>query len=96
MWDESELGAADRRKRYSGRFASTSPEVVEILATTPNATQVSKEQAAKVHGVALALLQRFNMPPADVFDRWKSVGFDFGKGQPTGKQLRAFADSLPE
>lgn len=99
MWDESELGIADRRKRYLTRFGEAKKEIVELLATVPDDKEVTRVEAGKVHAVGAARLQRLNQPATDVMGLWKQAGYSFtaaGAGQPTGKHLRAFADLLPD
>lgn len=97
-WDESQIGIADRRQRYSRIFGTRAPEVVEILATTPDDVELSKENAAKLHGLGLKIIQDLNAPAADVFAVWKKAGYAFtpNNGQPRGRQAREFADALPQ
>lgn len=94
MWDESEVGKADRRERYK-RMGGMSPELIEILVTTPSATEVTREVGGKVHAFGLARFSRLNQQ-VDIMDAWKKAGYSFGNGQPRGKHLRAFVDALPD
>jgi cell division septation protein DedD len=95
-WDESAIGQADRRKRYEKLFATRAPEVVDLLATTPDDKEVTAIDAAKLHGVALKIIQEMNVPSADVYSYWAKANFKFGNGQPRGRHIRAFADALPQ
>ena len=94
-WEESTLAKTERRGRYQKKFGSLSPEIVEILAETPDGVEVSREVGGKIHSVGLAVYAKLNQP-SSAFDLWNKVGYSFGDGQPKGKQLRAFADALPE
>ncbi len=94
MWDESEVGKADRRERYK-RMGGMSPELIEILVTTPSAAEVTREVGGKVHAFGLARFSRLNQQ-VDIMDAWKKAGYSFGNGQPRGKHLRAFVDALPD
>lgn len=94
MWDESEVGMNERRDRYK-RMGGISTELIEILATTPNNTEVTREVGAKVHAIGLARFAKLNQP-VEVMDVWKKAGFSFGNGQPRGKHIRAFVEALPD
>jgi hypothetical protein len=96
MWDESDLVRAERYERYHKRLGGLAPDVVKILTETPEHSEATKTDASRVHVVGVSVFERSGQA-SSALELWPKVGYTFGGPEaPTGKQLRAFADQLPE